>query len=90
MVYSVYLSEICMALLMITNKTWSHYVYIKDFNRFMCNKKKCKTKKHFSRYCLQCFTSERVLVEHKETSLKINGKQSATLKSGSNKFKNYF
>ena len=43
----------------------SYYVYIKDFNRFMCNKIKCKNKENFCRYCLQCFSSERVLTEHK-------------------------
>ena len=32
---------------MITNENKSHYVYIKDFNRFMCNKTKNKNKKHF-------------------------------------------
>ena len=32
-----------------------------------------KIKKHFCRYCLQYFTSERVLVEHRETCVKING-----------------
>ena len=55
----------CMDLLLITNRNKSHYVYIKDFNRFMCNKTQCKIKKHFYRYCLKCFSSERVLVELK-------------------------
>ena len=79
-----------MDLLMITNKIKSHYVYIKDFNRFMCQKRKSKNKKHFCRYCLQCFSNEKVLVEHKKTCLEINGKQSVKLKSGSIKFKNHF
>ena len=56
----------------------------------MCNKNKKKNKKHFCKYCLQCFCSERVLVEHEETCLKINGKETVKLKSGSIKFKNYF
>ena len=38
----------CMDLLLITNRNTSHYVYIKDFNRFMCNKTQCKIKKHFT------------------------------------------
>ena len=80
----------CMDLLMITDESKSHCVYIKDFNRFMCNKTKNKNKKHFCMYCLQCFSSERVLVEHKETFLKINGKQTVKLRNGSIKFKNYF
>ena len=45
--YPVYTSdqkfENCMDLLLITDKNKFHYVYIKDFNRFMCNKAKDKT-----------------------------------------------
>ena len=78
-----------MDLLVIINKNKLHYVYIKDFNRFICNKTKCKSKKHFCRYCLQGFSSERVLVEHKEVCLWVNGKQTVKLRSGSSKFKNY-
>ena len=47
----------------------------------MCNKTKNKNKKHFCKYCLQWFSSERVLVEHKET-LKINVKQTVKIRSG--------
>ena len=39
--------------------------------------------------CLQCFSSERVLLEHKETCLKINDKQAVKIISGSIKTKNY-
>ena len=45
--------------------------------------------KNTCQYCL-CFSSKRVLIEHKETHLKINGKQSVKLRSGSIKFKNHF
>ena len=69
-----------MHLLLISDKNKSHYVYIKDFNKFMYNKTKCRTKEYYSRYCLQCFSSELVLIEHKETCLKINDKQSIKLK----------
>ena len=55
----------------------------------MFNKTKNNNKKHFCRYCLQCFSSEKALIEYKETSLEINGKQSIKLKRGSFKFKNY-
>ena len=79
----------CMDLLMVSDEKKSHYVYIKDFNRFMSNKTKCKNKKHFCRYCLQCFNSKNVLTEHKEACLKINGKKTVKLKSGSIEFKNY-
>ena len=47
-----------------------------------------ENKKHFCKYCLQCFSIERVLREHKGTRLKINGKQTVKLRSGLIKFKN--
>ena len=55
----------------------------------MFNKTKNKNKKYFCKYCLQCFRSERILVEYKEICLKINGKQTVKLKSGFIEFKNY-
>ena len=82
--------ENCMDLLMITDKNKSHNVYIKDFNRFMCNKTKNKNRKHFFKYCLQCFSGERVLIKHKKTCLEINGKQTIKLRNSSIKFKNHF
>ena len=39
----------------------SHYVLIKDFDRFMTNKAKPHGKKHFYQYCLQYFSSANVL-----------------------------
>ena len=33
-----------------------------------------KTKKHYCRYFLQCFSSEEVLQENKKVCLEINGK----------------
>ena len=68
----------------------SHYVYIKDFNRFMFHKTKNKNKKWFCRSCLQCFSSKNVLTEHKEDCLIINGKQSVKLEKGTIEFENYF
>ena len=56
----------------------------------MYNKTKNKNKKYFCKCCLQCFSSEQVLIEHKENCLIINGKQSVKLKSGSINIKNYF
>ena len=92
--FPVYVSdqnfESRMDLLLIIDKNKSNYVYIKDFNRFMCNKTKNKNKKHFYKYCLQCFSSEKVLIKHKENCLIINGKQSVQLKGGSIEFKNHF
>ena len=47
-------------LLLLTDDNKSHYVYIKDFNRFMFHKTKNKNKKWFYKNCLQCFSSESV------------------------------
>ena len=56
--YPVYLSDQkfhnSMDLLLISDENKSHYVYIKDFNRFMCNKTKTKNKKYFSKF-KNCF-----------------------------------
>ena len=65
-----------MDLLLLIDDNKSHYVYIKDFDRFMFHKAKNKNKKWFCRNCLQCFSSESVLIKHKEDCLSINGKQS--------------
>ena len=53
-------------------------------------RQKIRIKTHFCKYCLACFSSEKVLQEHKKVCLKINGKQSIKLRNGSIKFKNYF
>ena len=77
--------ETSMGLLLVTNENKLHYVYIKDFNRFMFP----KTKKKW-RSCLQCFSSINVLTEHKNVCLSINGAQSVRLEKGTTEFKNYF
>ena len=56
-----------------------HYVYIKDFNRFMFCKTKNKNKKYFSLNYLQCFSSKNVLTKHKKDCLSVNGAQSVKL-----------
>ena len=71
-----------MDFLLVIDGNKSHYVYIKDFNRFMFHKTKNKNKKWFCRSCLQCFSSESVLIKHKENCLSINGKQSVKLEKG--------
>ena len=92
-IYPLYISgkkfSGCIDLLLICEENKSHYVYIKDFNRLMFNKTNNKNKKDFCRYCLQCFSSENVLTEHKENCLVINGKQNIKLGNGSISFKNY-
>ena len=55
----------------------------------MFNKTKHKGKKYFCRNCLQCFSSEKILNEHKEDCLAINGKQNVKLEEGFISFKNY-
>ena len=79
-----------MDLLLISSGFMSHYVYIKDFNRFTFNKTKHKGKKCFCKNCLQCFSSENVLLEHKEDCVVINGKQNVKLEEGVISFKKLF
>ena len=64
-----------MELLLITEGENKHYVLIKDFNKFMFSQTKHEHKKYFCMYCLQCFSREDVLTEHKNNCLSINGKQ---------------
>ena len=70
MTFPIYISnqkfENSMDLLLTINDNKSHYVYIKDFDRFMFHKPKNKNKKYFCKSCLQCFNSRKVLTEHKE------------------------
>ena len=55
-----------MDLIQIFEENKSHYVYTKGFNRLMFNKTKNKNKKRFCRYCIQCFSNESILREHKK------------------------
>ena len=88
-VYPVYLSDKSfkdsMDLLLVSN----HYVYIKNFNRLMFNKTKTKNKKWFCKSCLQCFSSENVLVEHEKDFLTVNGCQGIKLEKRPIEFKNF-
>ena len=81
-----------MNLLLITKDKMKHYVLIKDFNAFMYNQSKHKERKHFSMYCLQCFSSERILANRVNNCLTINGAQAINMpKQGENilKFNNF-
>ena len=53
-VYPLYISKKCynqtLNLLLINEKSKSHYVFIKDFNKIMFSKTKHKDKKHFCRH----------------------------------------
>jgi len=78
-------------LLLITENENKHYVLIKDFNRFMFNQTKHKNSKHFCMYCLQHFSSEEILNEHKNDCIAINGEQAVKMPQKGEKimFKNY-
>ena len=81
-----------MNLLLITKDAKKHYVLIKDFNAFMYDQSKHKERKHFCMYCLQCFSSERILANHVNNCLTINGAQAINMpKQGENilKFNNF-
>ena len=79
-----------MDLLQIFNGDKSHYVYIKNFDRFMFHQTKNKNKKYICKNCLQYFSSKNVLTEHKEVYLSINRVQSVRFEKGTIEFKNYF
>ena len=79
-----------MDLLLVLKENKSHYVHIRDFNRFKYHKMKNKNKKYFWKSCLHCFSSKNVLTEHKEVFLIINGAQSVRLEKGTIEIKNYF
>ena len=81
-----------MELLLITEDEKKHYVLIKDFNKFMYNQTKHKERKHFCMHCLQCFSSERVLNDHRENCIQVNGKQAIKMPDKNNnilKFNNF-
>ena len=82
--------ENSMDLLFVIDENKSHYVYIKDFNRFMFHKTKNKNKKYFYKSCLQCFSSKNVLTEQTEVCLSITGGQSVRFEKGTIELKNYF
>ena len=86
-----------MELLMITEidrdgESNNHYVLIKGFNKFVFNQTKNNNKKHFCMHCLQCFSSERVLTDHKENCIDLNGTQAVKMPTKENnilKFENF-
>ena len=80
-----------MELLLITEGENKHYVLIKDFNKFMFNQTKHEHRKHFCMHCLQCFSREDVLTEHKNNCISINGEQAIKMPEKGDKvyFKNH-
>ena len=94
--YPIYISkeksEDHMELLLITKDENKHYVLIKDFNKLMFNQTKHKERKHFCMHCLQCFSSERVLNNHKDNCIQVNGTQAVKMAGKDNnisKFNNF-
>ena len=71
--------EATLDVLLITEGKNQHYVWIKDFNRFMYNQNQHREKKHFCRYCLQCFSTKEILCKHIPNCFTINGKQAIEL-----------
>ena len=94
LVFPVYVSdqkcEDSIDLLLLNDDDKSHYLCIKDYDRFMFHKTKNKDKRWFCRKCLQCFSRESVLIKHKEDFLSINSKQLVKLEEGIIEFENYF
>ena len=94
-VYPLYVSKKSytqiLNLLLITQESKSHYVFIKYFNSLMYSKTKAKNqhKKHHCMSCLQSFTKEEILNQHKKQCLLINGCQAVNYESGTIKFANY-
>ena len=93
--YPIYVSkekfDSCLNLLLITEGEVKHYCLLKDFNKFMYDKTKHKGRKHFCMYCLQGFSSERVLNNHKVDCIVINGEQAIKMPEPGSKiaFTNY-
>ena len=94
--YPIYVSkekyEDHIELLLVTEKENKHYVLIKDFNRFMYNQTKHEHRKHFCMNCLQCFSSDRVLSDHKDICIQVNGTQAIKMPNKDNnilKFNNF-
>ena len=94
--YPIYVSkekyEDHMELLLVTEKENKHYVLINDFNRFMYNQTKHEHRKHFCMHCLQCFSSDRVLSNHKDICIQVNGTQAIKMPNKDNnilKFNNF-
>ena len=73
-----------MELLLITENENKHYVLIKDFNRFMFHQTKNNNNKNFCMHCLQCFSSEIVLNNHKDNCIEINGTQAVKMHDKNN------
>ena len=92
-VYPIYLSKKfhkhVLNLLSITQDNKSHHVFIKDFNKLMYSNTKHKHRKRYCMQCLESFTTEVILSNHKKQCLLINGTEAVNYESERKKFKNY-
>ena len=93
--FPIYISnqkiENSMDLLLVTIENKSHYVYIKDFDKFMFHKKeRIKTKNTFARVVYSVLVVKMCWQSIKKVCLSINGAQSVRLEKVTIKFKNYF
>ena len=75
---------------LISEEEKQHYIWIKDFNRFMFKQNKCQQRQYFRRYCLQCFPMKEILNNHTPNCIVVNGKQAVRMskKGSSVQFKN--
>ena len=74
-----------MELLWISEGKKSHYVLIKNFNRFMSSFTKYHGRKYFCLRCLHCCSSERTYKIHREDCLLLNGTQAIKMPPGGSK-----
>ena len=92
--YPVYLTDQkfgdSMDLVLISDENNAIMCILKILTDLCVIKQKNKNEKYFCKCCLHCFSSKKVLIEHAENCLIINGKQNVKLKNGSISFKNYF
>jgi len=65
----------------------SHYVWIKNFNKLMNKITKNCRKKHFCKWCINHFTTEKMLKEHMENCIVINKVQKSVYPTEGSKVK---
>ena len=77
-----------MDLFLITDENRSHFAYIKDFNRFMCNKTTIRIKNILLDTVYKALVAK-ILINHNKVCWKVKGKQNVKLRDESIIFKNY-
>ena len=82
--------EDSMDFLLLINKNKSHYVYIKDFDRFMFHETKNKNKKNIFSKVPYSVLIVKMHWQNIKKFIYINGAQSVVFEKGTIKFKNCF